>query len=105
MRYTLAPGGSFESSAGLTLTGGATIVAGNETSYVNSPTDKSSVLIPRGGTVTTGPICVGIDKPTVRFLRQAADVRAAAAADRRGRVHDQDGRDGVPAARGRAGRR
>ena len=29
---------------------------------------KSSVLIPRGGTVTTGPICVGLDKPTVRFF-------------------------------------
>lgn len=68
MRYTLAPGGSFESSAGLTFTGGAKIVAGNETSYVNKKTDKNSVLIPRGGTVTTGPICVGLDKPTVRFF-------------------------------------
>jgi hypothetical protein len=68
MRYTLAPGGSFESSAGLTFTGGARIVAGNETSYVNKKTDKNSVLIPRGGTVTTGPICVGLDKPTVRFF-------------------------------------
>jgi hypothetical protein len=68
MRYTLAPGGSFESSAGLTFTGGAKIVAGNETSYVNKRTDKNSVLIPRGGTVTTGPICVGLDKPTVRFF-------------------------------------
>ena len=26
------------------------------------------MLIPRGGTVTTGPICVGLDKPTVRFF-------------------------------------
>ena len=68
MRYTLAPGGSFESSAGLTFTGGARIVAGNETSYVNKKTDKNSVLIPRGGTVTTGPICVGLDKPLVRFF-------------------------------------
>jgi hypothetical protein len=68
MQYTLAPGGSFESSAGLTLTGGATIVAGNESSYVHSTSDKSSVRIPRGGTVTTGPICVGLDKPTVRFF-------------------------------------
>ena len=68
MRYTLAPGGAFESSSGLTFTGGAKIVAGNETAYVRAKTDKSSVLIPRGGTVTTGPICVGIDKPTVRFF-------------------------------------
>ncbi len=68
MQYTLAPGGSFESSAGLSFTGGAKIVAGNETSYVHNSTDKNSVLIPRGGTVTTGPICVGLDKLTVRFF-------------------------------------
>jgi len=66
--YTLAPGGSFESAAGLTFTGGARIVAGNEPHYLNGKTDRSSVLIPRGGTVTTGPICVGLDKPTVRFV-------------------------------------
>jgi len=68
MNYTLAPGGSFESASGLTLTGGAKIVAGNEPNYLNSTSDKSSVLIPRGGTVTTGPICVGLDKPTIRFF-------------------------------------
>ena len=66
--YTLAPGGSFESSAGLTFTGGAQIVAGNEPHYVGGNTDQNSVRIPRGGTVTTGPICVGLDKPTVRFF-------------------------------------
>jgi hypothetical protein len=68
MKYTLAPGGDFESSTGLTFTGGARIVAGNESSYVHSSGDRNSVLIPRGGTVTTGPICVGADKPTVRFF-------------------------------------
>jgi len=66
--YSLAPGGDFESATGLTLTGGARIVAGNESSYVHSSADRNSVLIPRGGTVTTGPICIGIDKPTVRFF-------------------------------------
>ena len=35
---------------------------------MHSSDDRNSVLIPRGGTVTTGPICVGIDKPTVRFF-------------------------------------
>jgi hypothetical protein len=68
MQYTLAPGGDFESSAGLTLTGGARIVAGNESSYVHSSADRNSVLIPRGGSVTTGAICVGLDKPTIRFF-------------------------------------
>ena len=66
--YTLAPGGAFESASGLTLTGGARIVAGNETSYVHGSADRNSVLLPAGATVTTDPICVGIDKPTVRFF-------------------------------------
>jgi hypothetical protein len=66
--YTLAPGGSFESASDLTLTGGARIVAGNETSYVHGSADRNSLLLPRGATATTGPICVGIDKPTVRFF-------------------------------------
>jgi hypothetical protein len=68
MKYTPAPGGSFESASGLTFTGGAKIVSGNESSYVHGTGDKSSVLIPAGGTVTTGPICVSLDKPTVRFF-------------------------------------
>jgi len=66
--YTLAPGGSFESESDLTFTGGARLVAGNESHYVRSSDDRSSVLIPRGGTVTTGALCVGLDKPTVRFF-------------------------------------
>jgi hypothetical protein len=68
MKYTLAPGGDFESTSGLTMTGGAKLVAGNETSAVHGAGDQHSVLIPRGGTVTTDPICVGLDKPTVRFF-------------------------------------
>jgi hypothetical protein len=67
-QYTLAPGGAFESASGLTLTGGARIVAGNETSSVHGSADSNSVLLPAGATVTTGPLCVGIDKPTVRFF-------------------------------------
>jgi hypothetical protein len=66
--YTLAPGGSFESASGLTMTGGAKVVAGNESSYVHGSGDRSSVLLPRGATVMTGPVCVGLDKPTVRFF-------------------------------------
>jgi hypothetical protein len=84
-QYTLAPGGAFESSSGLTLAGGARIVAGNESSYVHSATDRNSVLIPSGGTVTTGPICIGIDKPTVRFFARHLGERAA-----RARRHHDD---------------
>jgi hypothetical protein len=66
--YALAPGGDFESSAGLTFTGGAKLVPGNETSYFSGSSDRYSVSIPRGATVTTAPMCVGLDKPTVRFF-------------------------------------
>ncbi len=66
--YTLAPGGAFESNSNLTFTGGARIVAGNESSSVHGSGDRNSVLIPRGATVTTAPMCVGLDKPTVRFF-------------------------------------
>jgi hypothetical protein len=68
MSYTLAPGGSFESSSGLTFTGGATIVSGNEPNQLNAAGDSHSVLIPQGGTVTTAPICVNLTNPTVRFF-------------------------------------
>jgi hypothetical protein len=68
MKYTLAPGGDFESASGLTLTGGAKIVAGNETSHVHGAGDDSSLLLPHGATATTGPVCVSLDKPTVRFF-------------------------------------
>jgi hypothetical protein len=66
--YTLGPSGSFESTSGLTLTGGAKIVAGNETSYVHGAADHNSLLLPAGATATTGPMCVGLANPTVRFF-------------------------------------
>jgi len=67
-KYSLAPGGAFESSEGLTFKGGAKLVAGNETAYVHGSADRSSVLLPAGASVTTGPMCVGLEKPTVRFF-------------------------------------
>jgi hypothetical protein len=66
--YALAPGGDFESSAGLTFTGGAKLVAGNESSFVSGASHRSSASIPRGGTVMTAPMCVGLNNPTLRFF-------------------------------------
>ena len=66
--YALAPGGNFESSAGLTFTGGAKLVAGNESSFVGGSSNRQSVLLPRGATVTTGPMCIGLNNPTLRFF-------------------------------------
>ena len=52
--YYLTSDGGFEGGgAGWTFTGGAKVVAGNETSYLHSSSDRSSLLIPNGGTATS----------------------------------------------------
>jgi hypothetical protein len=66
--YSLAPGGALESASGWTLSGGARIVSGNETWFVHDVRDKSSLLLPRGATATSAPMCVGIQQPTIRFF-------------------------------------
>ena len=65
--YSLAPGGSFESASGWTFTGGAKLTTGNEPYNVGGP-GTSSLLLPGGATATSAPMCVGLDKPTVRFF-------------------------------------
>ena len=67
-KYSLGPSGAFESASGLSLTGGARILSGNESSYVHSTADRRSLLLPRGATATTQAMCVGLDHPTVRFF-------------------------------------
>ncbi len=66
--YSLAPAGDLETANGWTFTGGAKLVAGNESSYVHGKLDKSSLLLPSGATATSAPMCVGLEKPTVRFF-------------------------------------
>jgi hypothetical protein len=68
MRYEEAPGGSVESAAGWTLSGGAQVVSGNEPWKVGDSADRSSLLLPRGSQATTGVMCVGIGHPTMRFF-------------------------------------
>lgn len=69
MRYAIAPGGSFESGApGWRLTGGATVVRGNETYYVGGRSDARSLYLPSRSSATTPPICVELDHPTLRFF-------------------------------------
>jgi hypothetical protein len=61
--------GTFEAgTAGWTLTGGAKVVAGNETAYVNASRDSHSLSLPVGSTATTPPVCVGLAEPTLRFF-------------------------------------
>jgi len=66
--YTLAEGGSLESTTGWALSGGARLVAGNEPFYVHSASDTSSLYLPSGSSATTPWSCVGADSLTVRFF-------------------------------------
>jgi hypothetical protein len=67
--YVLVPGGSFEpGSPAWKLSGGAKIVAGNEPFYVHSKTDRYSLYLPAGASVTTPPMCFAVGDWKLRFF-------------------------------------
>jgi hypothetical protein len=73
--YRLAPGGNAEgSTAGWTFAGGARVVSANEPWKVGGG-GASSFSIPSGGSLTSAPVCVGLDNPTIRFFAAAPVAR------------------------------
>jgi hypothetical protein len=66
--YVLVPNGTVEQGARWNLKGGATRVAGNETHYVHSSGDASSLALPPGSSATTASMCVDIEHPTLRLV-------------------------------------
>jgi hypothetical protein len=67
--YTLAPGGHFEGGAGSwSLSGGASIVDGNEPWKVAGAGHRRSLRLPPGATATSPVVCVGLEHPTLRFF-------------------------------------
>jgi hypothetical protein len=67
--YTLVPGGTFEGSlSGWKLTGGAQVVAGNETFNVHGTGEKLALSLPSGSSATTPPMCVAVLDPTLRYF-------------------------------------
>jgi hypothetical protein len=67
--YTPLGGGNFETSAaGWTLSGGASVAAGNESFQVGGASDAASLSLPAGSSATSPTICVGIEHPTARFF-------------------------------------
>ncbi len=65
--YVPVPGGNFESGAfGWSLTGGATVVSGNESYKVVG--GSHSLSLPAGGSATSPSQCTGIDHPSMRFF-------------------------------------
>lgn len=67
-KYTLAPNGTLESTAGWKLAGGARLVKGNETFSVHGAGERYSLSLPAGSSATTRPMCVGLEHPTLRFF-------------------------------------
>jgi hypothetical protein len=71
--YSLAPDGGFEARAdGWTLTGGATVEAGNESFYAHDAGDRSSLSLPPGSSATSPEMCASIDRPLFRFFTRNA---------------------------------
>ena len=67
--YAFAPDGGFESGgSGWSLSGGARAVSGNESYYVHSSTDKTSLSLPKGASATSPGMCISLFSSKMRFL-------------------------------------
>jgi hypothetical protein len=70
--YSLTQGGSFEDGASGWTLGTAKVVSGNEPFYVHKRADSRSLSIPSGASVTSPTVCVGLDKPLLRFFARSS---------------------------------
>lgn len=67
--YTPTPNGGLESgSTGWLLSGGASVVSGNEGFYVGSKSDTHSLSLPSSSSATTSTTCVGTLDATMRMF-------------------------------------
>ena len=67
--YVLVPGGAFENGdRAWKLSGGAKVVRGNETFYVNDRSDQQSLYLPGGSIATSPPMCFDPGDWHVRFF-------------------------------------
>lgn len=66
--YVLLQNGSLEKTTGWSLSGGARLVAGNESFSVNSTRDRMSLSLPAGSSATSPPMCITLLHPTLRFF-------------------------------------
>ena len=70
--YVLSPSGSFEDGAGGWSLKGATLDSGNESFYVGDGGDSHALRIPSGGSAVSETMCVGLDRPTLRFFARSS---------------------------------
>jgi len=76
--YFLVSNGGFESGAtDWSLSGGATVVAGNESYYANSGSDWHSLQIPAGATAESRTICVSRTQNIIRLFANNLRVTGA----------------------------
>ena len=66
--YALVPGGTFESGTPAWTLRGASIVSGNETSYVHSTSDKRSLYLPSGSYAVSPTMCFALGDWHARFM-------------------------------------
>ena len=68
MQYVLAPDGGFEDAARGWKLRGADVERGNESFYVGRADDRRSLELAAGASAVSPPMCVGIERPTLRFF-------------------------------------
>jgi hypothetical protein len=76
--YVLAPDGGFEADgSGWSLSGGADVVAGNESHHLRSAADARALDLPAASLAVSPPICVALDTPVMRtMVRNTGDPRS-----------------------------
>ena len=72
--YTFGANGGLENgSSGWSLSGPARVVGGNESYYVHSRYDKSSLAVSDGSVVYTPKLCMGTTSTWLRFFARSSD--------------------------------
>jgi hypothetical protein len=77
-KYTLVPGGNFESGAPSWTLSKSKVVSGNESFYVRSSRDSRSLSLGASGVATSRPVCVGLEHPTLRFFARNSGLLTSA---------------------------
>jgi hypothetical protein len=71
--YTLAGDGGFEAGAtGWKLSGGASVVTGNEPWHVHAAADSRSLSLPAGAKAVSPATCIGLLHPTARLFARGS---------------------------------
>ncbi len=70
--YVLVRDGTFEGgAAGWSLAGGARVTPGNEPFFVHGAGESRSLLLPRGSSATSPPVCMVLGQPKMRLFAVA----------------------------------